>query len=120
MGDPLRKAQAKNFKKARDKAIEDAKQQSLVQRPTRTTVAVTIKPLKGQTLVPNETLILLDNGSNSLMAVRGHENVGFVDGEAADVAKGGMAGAGSPHGVQVTILNVADLSGVAQAQIMPK
>jgi hypothetical protein len=116
MGDFAKKKQAENFKKARDKAVEAAKQQFLVDRPTTTAVTFTITPAPGQQLVPNEALILLPQG-DAVAVLRGHERVGQLNGEAANVAQQAMGAAGSPDAVKVKVIGVAELSGVAQAQM---
>lgn len=116
MGDFQRKKQAENFKKAREKAMLDARQQSLFQRDLKTSVAFTICPVGDCTLSANESLVLVAT-ENGVTVLRGNKCVGTVPGESAEIAKKTMTELGSPHALKVMVTTVSDMSGTAQAQM---
>lgn len=116
MGDFQRKKQAENFKKAREKAVRDSEQQSLIRRSLKTTVALTIAPADGETLSANEYLVLVSE-HKGISALRGNKCVGTVPGESCEMAKKAMTELGSPHVLKVMITTVSGMSGCAQAQI---
>ena len=119
MGDLFRKQQAKNFKKGRDRAMEEVERPRLFERPELVRTIFTLLPADGVALSEGERLLALtEDRASPVFAVRGHEKVGVVDGEGAEVLRQAIASPEGPGIAELRVTSVSELSGTASAELV--
>jgi len=119
MGDMFRKQQAKNFRKKRDRAMEEAGRPRLFSRPEVIRTVFTLIPKDGVALHDNERCFALtEDSAGPVYAVRGHEKIAIVDGDGAEVLRQAIASPDGPGIAELRITSVSEISGTASAELV--
>jgi hypothetical protein len=115
MGDNFLKQQVRNFKKGRDKALEELSEPTLYSTPDLLGKTYPVFEVSGQTITAEDVLLAVPSRTpGRVELVRGTCHVGFAEGETAAPI---LAVAGG-IGVYVRVESKNDLSGVAQVRII--
>jgi hypothetical protein len=118
MGDTYKKQQVKNAQKRREIAAREAAEPRLNVNVSKAEMKLVLMPGTDADYTCGERLAVLA-GDNSLKVVRkGFEQIGHVEGEAAENLRNLFAVNGGTNVIQVVVTDVAALSGVANAEIL--
>lgn len=118
MGDNFLKRQAKNFRKRRDLALENARRPLLFSRPDDVDRIFLGKPCPNEEYTDGEQLwAILEPKTEQISLVRHHRKVGFIDGEGSDILKDVLTNHEGPAIIPMHVRRVLVLSQVAQLEI---
>jgi hypothetical protein len=119
MGDNFLRQQISNFTKKRDRAVADRKRSTLLDRSELVSTRYPVVPLPDRQLEKGEILFGVASKNDPRIEVaRGHTKVGCSEGDAAKVLRNALREPGQPGVIKLEIVEVAPLSGVAQARIV--
>jgi hypothetical protein len=118
MGDNFLTQQVENSRRGRDRAVAEMERPTLFSRPEIVNTTYPVRPLEGVTLEVGEGVEDFANGSGHIDLARCHQQVGRMEGEAASVLRDAMCQDGAGGFVEIRIIDVSPLSGVAQARIV--
>lgn len=118
MGDNFLRQQAKNFRKRRDLAIKEMDIPSLFKRPEIVDTIYKAKPCENENLKCGEALYAMPGKNMERVSlVRCGRKVGYLEGDSAKALVNTLCDSSTPGIIPVRIINVANLSGIAEAQI---
>ena len=118
MGDNFLKRQAKNFRKRRDQALENARRPLLFSRPDDVNRIFLGKLCPNEKYTDGEQLwAILEPKVNQITLVRQHQKVGFIDGEGAEILRDALTKNEGPGIIPMHVRRVLDLSQAAQLEI---
>lgn len=117
MGDNFLEDQTDKCRKRRDRAMEEVRHPTLLDRPEIVRRLYDIKPKDGEPLRAGEVLLAQITGRQDNVAIlRGPKTVGSIVGEGGTVLSSGLQE--TCGATQMRILSVLPLSGVGRAEII--
>jgi hypothetical protein len=119
MGDTWKKRQVEFARKRREKAIREASVPRLLDLAKLGKYRFTLKPSAGFEYSKGETLGVMADAVIVRVVRDGYVVVGQVDGESASTLREYLAGEGRSNVMQLQVVDVAGISGVAYAEAVP-
>lgn len=118
MGDNFLKQQVRNFKKGRDRAMDDLGQRKLFQHPELVRTTYPVCEVNGHSINVGDVLLAVPSsveGRVDLALETRH--VGTSEGDAAMALRSALVGPNGAGGVLVEVISKGGLSGVAQVRV---
>ena len=120
MGDPYRKQQVKNAQKRREIATREASEPRLPVSTAFRDMKLALIPDEGTQYASGERLAIMADESSIKVVRHGYEHVGHIDGEVASKLRELFAADGGTNVIEVQITDVAEISGVAYAEVIQR
>src|SRR5687767_10852542 len=116
MGDPWKKKQIKDADRREEKAMRDAAEPRLFRAPALANARLILKPNPGVTYATGETLAVMADETCLRVVRNGYEAIGVIEGESAVLMREYFAAKGGSNVLPLQVMEVATLSGMAQAE----
>lgn len=119
MGDRFRRAQIENQKRGRERALREASELRLIERPEVTKTVFHIQPDDGQQFnVGEKIFVSLPDVNGSVIAARENERIGVIEGDGGIVLKPALADPNGPGIAELRIVGIEDISLEAIAEMI--
>lgn len=119
MGDRFRKAQAENFKKGRDRALREASEPRLIDRPDVVKAIYQIQLDAGKECRTGERLkVICQNPDGPVLVSRDHQRIGIIEGEGGKALKKALVEPLCSGIAELCVLSTSEISGDAAAEFL--